>query len=271
MIEEKQGIAFVSLPGLKQAGAVHGFIGRQGGVSEGEFRSLNLGIRTQDRPEAVAENDRRFRRAFGIPSLVRVRQVHGREVLVVDRKVKDEKAWWQVERDAVITDQPGVALAVLTADCVPIVLFDPERRAWGIAHAGWRGTCLRTAAAAVEAMTERFGSEPRDILAGIGPGVGPCCYPVDGPVIRAVEESFGEEADELMRPAPGGRRFLDLVEANCRVLRKAGIAPEHLEKADLCTSCRADLFFSHRRDRGRTGRQINFVMMECTVDSAQLG
>ena len=261
MIQERSGLVWISLPNLEKAGAVHGFVGRRGGVSSGAFAGLNLGLCTEDRPQAVAENDRRFRRAFGVRTLIRARQVHGREVLVVDRAVLEEQSWWSRESDAIVTDQPNTALAVLTADCVPIVLFDPKRRVAGIAHAGWRGTCLQVAGAAVRAMAEGFGSRAEDILAGIGPGIGPGCYPVDGPVIRAVEESFGDAAADLLRPAPESRRFLDLAAANRRVLIQAGVPEERIESADLCTSCREDLFFSHRRDQGRTGRQINFVML----------
>ena len=261
MIREPDGVTFITAANLDRAGVQHGFVGRRGGISEGAFASLNLGRFTADRPGSVAENELRFGRAFGIKTLIRVRQVHGREVLVVDRAAQDEKSWPPIERDAIITNQPGVALAVLTADCVPIVLYDPARRVAGIAHAGWRGTCLKTAAATVEAMAQRFGSRPREILAGIGPGIGPCCYPVDAPVIRAAEQAFGADTAKVICRGDDRAPVFDLPAANRLVLEQAGLAPGNIESADLCTSCRADLFFSHRRDRGRTGRQINFVMI----------
>jgi len=262
MIRERNGIVFVTAANLEQAGVRHGFVGRAGGISQGNFASLNLGLFTEDRPENVAENEQRFCQALGVQTLVRVRQVHGRKVLVVDGAVADEKSRRQTESDAIITDQPGVALAVLTADCVPIILFDPARRVAGIAHAGWRGTCLQVAAATVESMEKRFGSRPREILAAIGPGVGPCCYTVDEPVIKAAEESFGAEASHLIRRDHGQAPVFDLLAANRLTLEQAGLLPEHIESSDLCTSCRPDLFFSHRRDRGKTGRQINFVMLQ---------
>jgi polyphenol oxidase len=262
VIRERDGIMFVASANLEKAGVQHGFVGRAGGISQGAFASLNLGLFTEDRPENAAANERRFREVFGVKTLIRVRQVHGREVLVADRAVEDEKTWRQTESDAIITDQPGVALAVLTADCVPIVLFDPRRRVAGIAHAGWRGTCLRVAAATVEAMEKSFGSQARDIMAGIGPGVGPCCYRVDEPVIRAAEESFGSATAKVIFRRDDRSSVFDLLAANRLVLEQAGLTPGNIESIDLCTSCRPDLFFSHRRDRGRTGRQINFVMLE---------
>lgn len=261
MMQKQNSITYLALPGLTQAGAIHAFVGRQGGVSEGEFESLNLGRFTADRPSAVAENEQRFRRAFGIRKLIRARQVHGREVVVVDRPVENESEWGGHEADVLVTDQPGVALAVLTADCVPVVLFDPVRKVAGIAHAGWRGVCLRAPAAGVETMERRFGSRPEEMLAGIGPGIGDCCYEVDGPVIQAVAETFGRAAEPLLVPAGEGKMFFNLGAAIVRILVQAGLAPARIEQVDLCTSCRADLFFSHRRDRGRTGRQINFVRL----------
>jgi hypothetical protein len=262
VIREQDGMVFVTASNLDAAGARHAFVGRAGGVSEGAFASLNLGLFTEDRPENVTENERRFCRAFGVKTLIRVRQVHGREVLVVDRAVGDEKIRRQTECDAIITDQPGVALAVLTADCVPIVLYDPRPRIAGIAHAGWRGTCLKTAAAAVEAMHQRFGCRRQNLLAGIGPGVGPCCYTVDEPVIRAAAESFGSDTAKVICRRDDHAPVFDLIAANRLILEQAGLAPGNIESVDLCTSCRPDLFFSHRRDRGKTGRQINFVMLE---------
>jgi len=262
VIREKDGLVFITASNLERVGVRHAFVGRRGGVSQGAFDSLNLGLFTEDRAEHVAENDRRFRRVFSVSALIRGRQVHGREVLVVDRLVGDEKSWQQTESDAIITNQPGVALAVLTADCAPMVLYDPAQRVAGIAHAGWRGACLRVAAAAVEAMEKRFGSRPEELLAGIGPGIGPCCYPVDRPVIEAAEQAFGAETARLIRRGAEDQRVFDLIAANRLVLEQAGLAPGNIETTDLCTSCRPDLFFSHRRDRGRTGRQINFVMLE---------
>ena len=261
MIREKDGIVYVSAANLEKAGVRHAFVGRGGGVSEGAFAGLNLGLFTEDRAERVAENERRFCRAFGVKTLIRVRQVHGREVLAVDRAVEDEKLWRKTERDAIITNQAGAALAVLTADCVPVILYDPARRVAGIAHAGWRGTCLKAAAAAVEAMQKWFNCRPGDILAGIGPGIGPCCYTVEGPVIRAAEESFGADTSKVICHRDDHTPVFDLIAANRLILEQAGLAPGSIETTDLCTSCRPDLFFSHRRDRGKTGRQINFVML----------
>jgi YfiH family protein len=254
---------------LREAdGVVHAFSARLGGVSRPPFEGLNLGQSVGDDPTAVLENRRRLFGAFGIDAsrVVRVRQVHGDGVLVVDDGLARRPGFpaclvdERVERDALVTRLPGLALVVSTADCVPILIWDPVQRVVAAVHAGWRGTAKRVAAEAVAVMGARFGTVPTDCLAAIGPSIRGCCYEVDGPVGEAMGRNIpGWEAQAV--PTRPGHWRLDLAALNRMVLEAAGLTPERIEVVDLCTACRTDLFFSHRADHGRTGRMMNFVML----------
>ncbi|HRR42593.1 MAG TPA: peptidoglycan editing factor PgeF, partial [Syntrophales bacterium] len=167
-----------------------------------------------------------------------------------------------VRCDAVLTARRGVALAVKTADCVPLLLVDREKQVVGVVHAGWRGTALGIAAKAVKTLKERFDSKPVDILAAIGPAVGACCYQVDGKVYDAFKKlsAVRERAFRACQDVEG-RWMLDLESANIIQLVEAGIPRENIFSAALCTSCRRDLFFSHRAERGGTGRHLSFIVL----------
>ena len=235
-------------PNLTQA-----VFGRRGGASAGPYDSLNLSYAVGDDPTSVADNRSRAAVAVGWEAdrIISPRQVHGRNVEVVGRGCSPEEA---LEADALVTDEPGVLLMMKFADCVPIVLWDPVHAVVGLVHAGWKGTMLGAPAAALEVMSQRFGSVPSDLLAGIGPSIGPCCYQVGSEVVRLAEESF--LARDLVRPGRDGSPYLDLWKANGETLRRAGIAGDNLVVAGLCTRCRHDLFFSPPGGGGRTQRQV---------------
>lgn len=238
---------------------------RHGGVSAGPFATLNLGRSGGDDPAAVGTNRERVAALVGARAgdLCFGRQVHGAGVAVVTR-ADGGRAFDGT--DALITREIGVPVVILTADCAAVVLYDPVRRAVGIAHAGWRGTVARIAAATVARMGDVFASRPQDLLAAIGPSIGPCCYEVGREVIDAVSGEFPGAADELLQEpdmASAGsfraavnedRKHFDLWAANELVLTDAGVDPSHIEPSRLCTSCRTDLFYSHRAERGNTGR-----------------
>jgi YfiH family protein len=150
-----------------------------------------------------------------------------------------------------MTDAPGVYLIMRYADCVPVLFFDPVRRAVGIAHAGWRGTLALVAQRTALAMVDQFGCAPANIRAAIGPSIGPCCYEVGDEVVAETRTVFGDEADSLLPPGPR-RRHLDLWAANRAQLHAIGL--QHLETAEICTSCHVEDYFSHRAEAGRTGR-----------------
>ena len=229
---------------------VHAILSRLGGVSLPPFATLNLSQVVGDDPAAVAANYERVCCAFGIrrSQMATCYQAHSADVLAVTAADGGRLVG---QGDAMITDQPGVYLSMRFADCTPLLLHDPVRRAVGIAHAGWRGTLKNVAGAVVRAMVERLGCLPGDITAVIGPAIGPCCYQVGSEVIQAAEATYANAA-ELLQPRTGGRYYFDLWEANRRQLVEAGVG--HVAVAGLCTACRTDRFFSHRAEQGQTGR-----------------
>lgn len=227
----------------------HGFTTREGGISPAPWESLNLGGLVGDEPSRVAENWRRLAAETGL-RFARVRQVHGDRVVVARGEAGTPEGAPREEADGVISTDAGVAACVSVADCVPILLADPDTGAVAAVHAGWRGTIARVAEAGVRAL----GRPPERLLAVIGPSIGPCCYEVSAELAERFEAALGP----VIRPGRGGPH-LDLWEANRRVLGAAGVAEDRLEVLRRCTSCDTGRFFSHRRDRGRTGRQVAFI------------
>lgn len=225
----------------------HGFTTRQGGASPAPWDSLNLGGAVGDDPERVAENWRRLERTTGL-AFARVRQVHGARVLRAEAPGAPVE-----EADAVWTTTPGVAACVSVADCVPVLLADPGTGAVAAVHAGWRGTVARIVAEAVAVLHREAGAAPSRLLAAIGPSIGPCCYEVSPELAARFRAEIGPVTSGDAAPR------LDLWESNRRILVAAGVAPERIERLGRCTSCERDLFFSHRRDAGRTGRQMAFI------------
>ncbi len=241
----------------------HGFSLRTGGVSAAPFASLNLGAATDDRPEDVAENLRRFLQAAGIapavlPTLV---QVHGDRIVhawpegggaSLRASVEAPPSPGPTEADAVVAI-PGAAAGVRTADCVPVLLYDPGSGVAAAVHAGWRGTAAHIVRKTVERLVADYGSEPGELVAAIGPAIGPCCYEVGDDVARV----FGADASLSAGLVAGVRAArLDLRASNRALLREAGLAAERIEQVGGCTSCGTDHYFSHRRDAGTTGRHL---------------
>jgi polyphenol oxidase len=240
----------------------HGFSTRLGGTSEGPFASLNLGFSVGDEAERVEENFRRLARAAGVPagSFVTTSQVHGDRVLeVVDGAAQphpaDRPPPPQGEADALFTDRPGIAVGVKTADCVPILIADPESGRVAAVHSGWRGTELRIAARAVEALCAR-GSDPKRLVAAIGPAIQACCYEVSDELGERFSLSFGDDVVRRARPRP----HLDLPGAVRKALEHSGLAADRIDVLPHCTSCDAGRFFSHRRGRGVKGLHLSFVV-----------
>lgn len=238
---------FDSFPGS----VCHGVITRRGGVSPAPWESLNVGGTVGDEPGRVQENRRRTFAAFSrdIASLFDVWQVHSADVACADAPRDPSRELLQA--DVILTDRPGVSLYMRFADCVPILLYDPKKHVVGIAHAGWLGTVRGAARAAVESMAGRYGSTPGDILAAIGPSIGPDHYEVGPDVTVQIQQAFGPETGRLIETRKG-RTYLDLWSANAVQLQ--GIGVEHIETAGICTACHLEDWFSHRAEKGRTGR-----------------
>jgi hypothetical protein len=177
-------------------------------------------------------------------------QVHGNDVVIANAPVSGRR--WLAQADAMITDRPDTPLSMRFADCTPILFYDPLRSAIGMAHAGWRGTVQGVAARTAQTMMREYGCQPRDIQALIGPSIGPDRYQVGEEVVEAVETAFGA-LDGLIRRDPNDdTAYLNLWAANALDLRRVGV--EQIEIAEICTAERTDLFFSHRAERGKTGR-----------------
>lgn len=242
-----------------EGGVVHGVSTRSGGSSTGPFASLNLGGRTGDVPETVQQNRAVFLGALGHrpETAVGLRQVHSSRVVIAGPSDLGRGlapgAPMAEQADALITVEPGLALVVLAADCVPVLLWDPVRGAAGAVHAGWRGTVAGIAARAVEAMTS-LGSRPEDIRAGIGPAIGGCCYEVDEYVTGPLSTAHPRLADRVSRRGRPGHWMLDLPEANRLQLSGAGLRDDRIEVMGLCTACHPDLLFSHRALGSPCGR-----------------
>jgi len=188
-------------------------------------------------------------------------QVHGDGIQVL-REIPDENSVRGTEKnDAVVTDVSGVALTVLTADCVPILIADGTRRVAAAVHAGWRGTALGIAKKAVRAMTDAFGSSPGDIAAAVGPSIGPCCYQVGPEVLEAMRSAF-PWADSYIKREAGGGGHLDLQGINREALIDAGLDRARVEVVSRCTACDKSLFYSYRRDGDKTGRMLSAIVLK---------
>lgn len=243
----------------------HGFTSRVGGVSPAPYDSLNLGMNRGDAPENVAENRRLLAQALGYDEnkLVMTRQTHSdivRTVTARDARGIDHRVY--PEADGLITNEPGVALWIFTADCTPILLFDPVTGAVGAVHAGWRGTAARIAAKAVEKMVCAFGCRPEDIRAAIGPAIGQCCFQTDGDVPAAMTAAFPGDAHRYILPK-NEKYYVNLKALNALALRQAGVT--RIDIAPECTMCQSDRFWSHRATAGIRGSQGGIILCQEVV------
>lgn len=233
----------------------HGFTTRLGGVSQGHLASLNLGMHRGDNPENVRQNYCRLAEAVGfdLQKLVLTWQIHSdivRQVTAADANGIDHRNYPQC--DALITNDPGTALFVFTADCTPILLQDPVTGAVGAIHAGWRGTAADIAGKTIEAMVKAYGCRPEQIRAAIGPNIGHCCFETDRDVPDAMIALLGEDALPHIRQQ-GEKHYVNLKQVNAQLLRRRGVT--QIDISTHCTACRPDLFWSHRITGGNRGSQ----------------
>ncbi len=241
--------------GLRAAGIPHAFTTRQGGASGGAYASLNLGRGVQDDPAAVRANRQAVLEALELDPRrhVEADQVHGALVAIVGA---DDAGRSIPDVDGLAAVDPGTVLAVHAADCVMMLLADPRSGAVSAVHAGWRGTAAGIAAEAVRVLTERYSSRPADLLAAIGPSIGPCHYEVDEPVLEQMRRWPWWET--VVTPNARGRWQFDLREATRRHLVDGGVLPERIEVLNVCTYHHPDLCYSYRRD-GVTGRMAAVI------------
>ncbi len=239
---------------LSKFGGIKHFVSnRQGGASEGDKDSFNLSYKVNDNPEHVAKNRSLLASSMGIGAdkLVFPQQTHKNKVQVVTDATQEIDL---AETDGVVTNIKGICLAVMSADCAPVIVYDPVKHVIGASHAGWRGTVGKIAANMVQMMKEVYGSDPADLVAGIGPSISPEVYEVGEEVIEATKNAFGTINGLVkLNPVKEGKGHFNLWEANKRALIEAGVKPGNIEIAEICTFSNSDTFFSHRNnpDTGR--------------------
>lgn len=258
-LQVKNAVGFLTFPAFEKIPFVrHAFSTRLGGVSEGEFFSMNLSFHRGDPEENVQENYRRLCAAVGFSydSLTASAQDHHTVIRDVTEREKGIGIYRPKDMqsvDGLVTDVPGVTLVTYYADCTPLFFIDPKRRVIGLAHAGWRGTVGRIGEKMIDKMAGGYGCKREDILCGIGPAIGPCCYEVDTPVASQFLVLTDLEPEVFLDEKGGGKYMLNLWECNRRILLRAGVLEENISVSDLCTRCNHDLLWSHRATGGKRG------------------
>ena len=245
---------------LNQTAICHGFTSRLGGVSNGKITGLNLGFRVGDDPNSVLENYKLICHDLNLnyKSCVLAKQTHTDNIRIV---TEDDAGKGLIKEsdiqdtDGLITNIKGIPLIVFTADCVPILLFDPKKEVIAAIHSGWRGTVKEIGGKAVEMMKEHFGSEPKNIIAAIGPSLGECCF------------EFGkDDADcfpkEYHSKQNNDKVYIDLWAMNKDILISRGVLARNIDISNLCTVCNSDIFYSYRTHRENTGRQSAVIMLK---------
>jgi len=263
---EIDGVRALICAPLEADGFVNGFSTRLGGVSDMPANALSLAGFNDDAAENILENRRRFLKLFpGEWILAGCWQVHGANVRVVktleDARPAENQRGETVFCDVIVSDAKGVLAGVKTADCVPILLGDPETGAFSAVHAGWRGTLAGAVLAGVDRLVKEYDVKPENLRAAIGASAGPCCYEVGSEVIEAFTSRFADGA-KLFTPTRDGHALVDLLQANRDQLVSAGVRPERIHTAPICTMCSTDLFFSYRKEKrvhGKVGRLMAVV------------
>jgi polyphenol oxidase len=236
---------------LENSGVYHAIFSRHGGISPKPWESLNFGASVGDDALRVVKNREMALESIGIipESVYDVYQIHSTNVVVTNRPLGRNEI--HIKADAIITNQPSVTLMMRFADCVPILLFDPIKRAIGIVHAGWVGTVDKIIEKVVLEMSRNYLTNPNDLIAAIGPSIGPDHYSVGVDVLKRIHSSFPEHTDQLICKRQG-KSYFDLWKANKISLNNVGV--NNIEVAEICTFCAIEDWYSHRGENGKTGR-----------------
>lgn len=245
----------------------HAFSTRLGGVSEGEFTSMNMAFNRGDNPESVTENYKRICKSagFDFDSLTASAQDHNTFVRAVTSENKGVGIYKPRDLhsvDALITNEKGVTLVTYYADCTPLFFVDIKQKAIGLAHAGWRGTVGRIGEKVVKKMTELYGTNPADIVAAIGPAISVCCYEVDKPCADNFYALSDLDSSRFVFPKENGKYMIDLLETNRQILVAAGVKNENITVSDVCTNCNSELLWSHRATKGKRGTMSAFMCIK---------
>lgn len=270
IFDEMEGaVPYLSFPMFRDTGLVtDGFSTRLGGVSEGCFSSLNLSFDRGDDRAAVAENFRRMGEALGVrcEDMVLSQQTHTTNIRIVtdeDRGKGITRERDYTDIDGLITNVPGICLVTTYADCVPLYFLDPAKKVIALSHSGWRGTVGKIGKKTVELMHDKFGSDPADILAAVGPSVCQDCYEVSADVTDRVREVFDRSVwEELFYEKPDGKYQLDLWKANEKIFLEAGIRKDHIAVTNVCTHCNSEILYSHRAMGDKRGNLCAFLALK---------
>lgn len=263
----RNSIQFLSLQHWLKEGVNVAFSTRHGGVSDGVYDSLNMGLHVGDRNELVLENRSRFLAVFEaqLDNVVCCQQVHGNVVTRVDRNDLGRGARQLSaaipNSDAMITNERGLYLLSFYADCVPVYLYDPVNRAIGIAHCGWKGTMGRIALHTLAALQKEYGTSAPEVQVFIGPGIGPCCFQIQPDLAEKVNAEFPSLHDIITYNDNESCNW-DLQATNRKLLMEIGVQASHISTCEICTACHTDIFYSHRREKGKTGRLGALIGLE---------
>ena len=268
MIHEKHNLKYVTFQNLENTNMVkHCVTTRLGGVSTGVYSELNLSFTRGEEREKVLQNYDILCKAldFDKNSFVLCHQTHTTNIRVVteqDRGMGVTKVSSIKNTDGLVTNIPGIQLTVFCADCVPILLLDTNKKAIAAIHAGWRGTVNSIAKKAIDIMIENYGTNPKDILAGIGPSIGQCCFQVDEPVVKEFRQKLDFADDVIIKDTVPERYKIDLWETNRRILINCGVEQNNIEMTKICTMCHTDLFYSHRVMGNERGNMAGIIALK---------
>lgn len=271
LIDYTKEVPFITFPVLSQFPFLrHGFSTRLGGVSTGMFSTMNFGVDAspyQDEPENLLENYKRIANSIGVDahSLVVARQVHKTNIRVVEEADRGKGVFIPTdyeEIDGLITNKPNITLVTKYADCVPLYFVDPIEKAIGLTHSGWRGTVMKIGKITVEAMQKNFGSDPKNIIAVVGPSICADCFEIGEEVAEEFIKAFSEPwENNILKSKDNGKFQCDLWAANRTVFEEAGLRPENINISGVCTCCNSDLLFSHRKTQGKRGSLAAFLSL----------
>lgn len=255
---EKDKVVYYTIPSFEQTGLVkHAFSSRKGGISSGSYSSLNLGFNTKDDRENIVENYKIICKALEInpENLVLSNQIHEDGIAVVNSSDRGKGIWRDSDIngvDGLITNDKEVALVTFYADCVPLFFLDPVKKVIGLSHAGWRGTVLEIGKKTIEKMTNQFQCNPKDVLVGIGPSIGHCCFEVDENVVIEFQKNI-QNIQDAITAKQNNKYHIDLWAVNKKSLMEAGVPENNITISSLCTVCNQQEFFSHRGQNGIRG------------------
>ena len=266
----KNGVEYLSIDALeKYDNIVQGFSTKIGGVSTGVYATMNLSFsRETDNREGVLENYKRMAQALGVEleSFTLSYQEHSTNVRVVSAADKGKGVLFERDYrniDGLITDERGITLGAFFADCIPLYFYDKEKQVIGLAHSGWRGTCKKMGAVMIDEMAKKFGTDAKDVIACIGPGICQDCYQVSEDVYEEFSKNFKSEDIESIFREDGENHFrLSLWKANEIVLKEAGVLPENIFTSNICTACNPDLLYSHRIMGDIRGNMAAFLALK---------